>query len=489
MGTHLKMAACILFPLIAGLWLMLQKTLHDARKLKYYVCLVLLINIILTGCLMLLPDTSWIVWKLTDKLNIVLRLDSLSRIFLILVSVIWLVVSYYAHEYMEHEDDPARFFAFYLMTLSGLTGLCLAGNFMTLYLFFEAMSLLSVPLVLHTMSKKAIAAALKYLIYSIAGASLALIGFFIMLYYGSIEFAAGGTLSPEVIAAHQNILLAGAMFTIVGFGTKAGIFPMHSWLPAAHPVAPAPASAVLSGVITKAGILAVIRVVYYQFGVTLIKGSWVQYVWIALSLISVLMGSTLAYKEQVLKKRLAYSSVSQLGYILFGLATLTPAGFIGAVMHVVCHSVIKNGLFLGAGAVIHQTHKTKVSELAGIGKRMPVTMVCFTICALALVGIPPTGGFVSKWNLISGSLESGLGFISWLGPVVLLVSAILTAGYLLGISVKAFIIGKDQEEVTAEPEGTMMKDTQILLAFMAVVLGICAGPLISYLNTIAGGLF
>jgi len=203
------------------------------------------------------------------------------------------------------------------------------------------------------------------------------------------------------------------------------------------------------------------------------------------------MGSALAYKEQMLKKRLAYSSVSQLGYILFGLGTLTPAGVVGAVMHAVCHSVIKNGLFMGAGAVIHQTHKTKVSQLSGIGKVMPVTMVCFTICGLALVGIPPTGGFVSKWQLISGSLSSGLGFLSWLGPVILLVSAVLTAGYLLGISIKAFIVGKNCTEPLKRREKprSMMCGAQIMLAFAAAVLGICAGPLISYLEIIAGGLF
>lgn len=475
---------CILLPIIGGIWLLFRK------RQRYFVRLVLLLHVLLTGILLFLPDTSWMVWKLTNQLNIVLKMDGLARVFLVLVSVIWLVVSVYAQDYLEHDENPTRFFAFYLLTLGGLTGLCLAGNFMTLYLFFEAMSLLSVPLVLHTMTREAVAAALKYLIYSITGASMALVGFFIMLHYGSIEFAAGGTLSAAVVSEHRNVLLVGAMFTIVGFGTKAGIYPMHSWLPTAHPVAPAPASAVLSGVITKAGILAVIRVIYYQFGVELIVGSWVQYAWIILSLISVLMGSTLAFKERVLKKRLAYSSVSQLSYILFGLGTLTPTGFVGAVLHVVCHSVIKNGLFLGAGAVIHQTHKTKVRELDGIGKVMPVTMTCFTICALSLVGIPPTGGFVSKWNLIAGSLESGLGLISWLGPVILLVSAVLTAGYLLGISVQAFIIDKDKTGAAAGQEASgRMRNSQMLLAFLAVVLGVFAGPLISYLETIAGGLF
>lgn len=165
---------------------------------------------------------------------------------------------------------------------------------------------------------------------------------------------------------------------------------MHGWLPTAHPVAPAPASAVLSGVITKAGVLGIIRSVYYVAGPDMIKGTWVQYTWIILSILTIFMGSMMAYKEKVLKKRLAYSTVSQVSYILFGLSVMQPIAFVGALMHVIFHSLVKNTLFVSAGAIICKTGKTKVRQLVGIGKEMPVTMWCFTLVSLTLIGIPPT---------------------------------------------------------------------------------------------------
>ena len=261
---------------------------------------------------------------------------------------------------------------------------------------------------------------------------------------------------------------------IVGFGTKAGMFPMHGWLPTAHPVAPAPASAVLSGVITKAGVLGIIRSVYYVAGPDMIKGTWVQYTWIILSVLTIFMGSMMAYKEKILKKRLAYSTVSQVSYILFGLSVMQPVAFVGALMHVIFHSLVKNTLFVSAGAIICKTGKTKVRQLVGIGKEMPVTMWCFTLVSLTLIGIPPTSAFVSKWYLISGALDSGILGLSWIGPIVLLISALLTAGYLLTISIKAFLPGEDYNYaklVNHEPTWRMLMP-MIVMTALAVILGI-----------------
>jgi len=342
-------------------------------------------------------------------------------------------------------------------------------------------------MVLHTRTKEAVAAALKYLFYSIFGASLALVGFFFMNAYGSIEFVAGGTLDPAKVAGNEATLLVVFFLVIVGFGAKAGMFPLHGWLPTAHPVAPAPASAVLSGVITKAGVLAIVRVVFYQVGADFLRGTWVHYAWMTLALITVFMGSMLAYKEKLFKKRLAYSSVSQVSYVLFGLSTLTPIGMIGALMHVVFHSVVKDALFMCAGAVIYKAHITKVEDLTGIGKRMPIVMWCFTIASITLVGIPPTSGFVSKWFLATGSLQSGCGAFTWIGPAVLLTSALLTAGYLLTISIKAFLPGADFDYSKLEKcePNKFMTVPLIILATAAVVFGIYATPLMNFFETIA----
>lgn len=235
------------------------------------------------------------------------------------------------------------------------------------------------------------------------------------------------------------------MIMLIGFGVKAGMFPLHAWLPAAHPVAPAPASAILSAVIVKAGVLAVIRTVYYIFGASFLRGTWVQTVWLTLTLITVFMGSMLAYREPVFKKRLAYSTVSQLSYILFGLAVMDVSSINGSLLHVLAHGLIKATLFLCAGAIIYTTGKTRVNELRGIGKEMPLLMWCYTIVSLGLIGIPPTGGFISKWYLAVGSLSGALPIFRWLGPAVLLISALLTAGYLLPLTIHGFLPGDDYD--------------------------------------------
>lgn len=478
----------ILLPLICGLLMRWLPSFKKRRTRHFFVTAVLAINAGIVLLLLAQPNLRWEVYRFTDNLTVLLKIDDFSRIFAALVSLIWLTVALYSFEYMKHEENEERFFMFYLITLGALIGLGFAGNYMTLYLFFELMTLSSMPMVLHSMIREAIAAALKYLFYSIAGASMSLAGFILVLTYSdSTEFLPGGVLDPQKFAGHEGALLTGAMLSIIGFGAKAGMFPMHSWLPTAHSVAPAPASAVLSGVITKAGVLAIFRVVFYQFGADFIKGTWVQYMWGALSLITVFMGSILAFNEQQLKKRLAWSSVSQVSYILFGLSVLTAGGMTGALLHMVFHSIAKNGLFLVAGAVIYFTHKTRATELHGIGNQMPVTMLCFTLLSMSLVGFPLTSGFVSKWYLAAGSLSAGNGLLFSFGPAVLMVSAMLTAGYLLSICIRGFFPGgaADSADLKKEEPSLLMIAPILVLALAAVIWGVFPGSLIHYISAIA----
>ena len=388
----------------------------------------------------LAPDAGEITLRWTDMLTFSMRVDGISRIFLLLVAVVWPCVALYATEYLEHDPKPGRFFLFYTITQGILHALAMSGNLVTFYMFYEAMTLLTVPLVLHNMDREAVAAAIKYLIYSVIGASAALIGiFFVGSVGGSGDFSAG-PLTAEQIAGREGLAMGVFMAMLVGFGVKAGMFPLHGWLPTAHPVAPAPASAVLSGVITKMGVLGAARVVFSVAGADRLRGSWVQMALLALTLMTILMGSLLAFKEKKLKKRLAYSSVSQVSYVLFGLYTMTPLGFTGAMLHVIFHSLMKNTLFMGAGSIIHKTGKTMVPELDGLGRRMPWTYAFFTVASLGLVGIPPTGGFVSKWNLAQGALAMDSA-VRWIGPAALLVSAILTAAYLFTIVIRGCFPG------------------------------------------------
>ena len=344
-------------------------------------------------------------------------------------------------------------------------------------------------------------AALKYLFYSMCGAYMGLFGiYFLYQYADTLTFTAGGTLDLARVAGHEGILLIAVFVMLIGFGAKAGMFPLHAWLPTAHPVAPSPASAVLSGVIVKGGVLAIIRTVYYVVGPDFMRGTWVQTLWIVLTLLTVFMGSLLAYRESVLKKRLAYSTVSQISYILFGLAMLTPTAMTGSLLHIVFHAFIKVVLFLTAGIFIFCCKKTRVEELTGIGKQMPGTLWCFTFASLALIGIPPASGFISKWYLAQGALEAPVGVFRWIGPIILLLSALLTAGYLLPVVIRGFLPGESYQRRSAQGDAgncvsgedaahirvsSGMLIPLAVLAALTILLGIFPNVLISFAGKIA----
>lgn len=445
---------------------------------------------------------------LMADIPIYFRIDQVGALFVTFTSIVWVAVGVYSFVYMKHEGRERQFFGFYLLVYGVLVALDFSGNLVTLYMFYELMSLTSMPLVLHNRSREAVMAALKYLFYSMCGAYCGLFGiFFLYKYCDTLTFTAGGTLNLLLLGENGGLLLVAVFMMILGFGVKAGMLPMHAWLPTAHPVAPSPASAVLSGIIVKAGVLAVFRVIYYVVGPEFIRGTWVQTAWMSLALLTVFMGSLLAYREKVFKKRLAYSTVSQASYILFGLSLLSEAGVTGALLHSVFHAFIKSALFLTAGIFIFQCGKTRVEELRGIGKRMPKTLWCFTFAALALIGIPPASGFISKWYLAQGALEANVGVFGWLGPVVLLISALLTAGYLLPVRVRGFFPGSraetskekaenelgaqaGQEDAEAvrehggEPALGMLVPLAVMAA-LAVLLGLFPGALIEYAARIA----
>ena len=479
-----------LLPFAAALT-MNAKPLKSTGPRRFFLVPVLVLELIFTAVSAFAARGTVTLFALDESLSVSFRIDGLGRIFSLLVAVMWLLSGLFSQEYMANEENTGRYYIFLLLSQGALMLLTYAANYLTMYLGFEFMTLLSAPLALHTQTEAARHGGFKYLFYSVFGACLGLFGFFVLHTYGlSTVFTPGGVLDPARTVGHEGLITAAAFLSVIGFGAKAGMFPLHAWLPAAHPEAPAGASALLSGVITKAGVLSVIRVVYYQFGADFLRGTWAQYTWLALTLTTVFLGSMLAYKEKLFKKRLAYSTVSQVSYILFGLALLEPTAFTGAVLHVVVHSAIKNCLFFTAGAVILKTGKKDVRELRGIGKEMPVTVWCFTLCSLGLVGIPPLGGFVSKWYLAQGSVASGIPVFSWLGPVTLLVSALLTAGYLFPITVSAFLPGSDFDYSALQRREPTRWITVPLLILTALTLitGLFPGIITSVASTVAGTL-
>ncbi|MDO4620504.1 MAG: proton-conducting transporter membrane subunit [Lachnospiraceae bacterium] len=477
--------AAILFPMLAGTVISAVPNTEEGRN-RLYTCAIIVTDLL--GIAAFLYGKAIAPLSLTENVVLAFSLDELGRYVMLAVMLLYTAVCFYSFEYMKHEERPNVFFAFFFISYGAMLSVCMSANLVTLYLCFETLTLTSVPLVLHELTKDAVAAGLKYLFYSVAGALLGLLAVFFVYYLsnGNTTFVAGGFLNQAGIAGHEKLLLAVVMTGIVGFGTKAGLYPMHGWLPTAHPIAPAPASALLSGIVAKAGVVAIIRLVYYSVGTELIAGTWVQYVWMTLSLLTIFMGSLMAFRETVTKKRLAYSTVSQLSYILLGLSFLTQESMRGALMHLMGHVAAKGCLFLCAGVFIYKLGATRVTELKGIGKRMPVTMWCFTIASLSLVGIPPMAGFLSKWVIASAAITADMGVFSILAPVILLISALLTAGYLLTVVVHAFFPGHAEAEaeteeavVSAEPS-KLMTIPMICLCTAAVVVGIWGNTLTGF---------
>ncbi len=491
-------------PILAGVVLLLSSflecrrgvgTIGVGKGLSIFVSGVIGISAVLALTAAWQGEGEARLFSLLKGIPVYFRVDEAGRLFVTLVSIVWLLVTVYALVYMKEEKDGKRFFGFWLLLYGVLVGLDFAGNLVTMYFFYEMMTLASVPLVLHDGSRESIMAALKYLFYSLCGAYGGLFGiFFLYRYCDSLTFVPGGTLNLNAVQGQEGILLTAVFVMILGFGVKAGMLPFHAWLPTAHPVAPSPASAVLSSVIVKSGVLALLRAVFYIVGTDFLRGTWVQYGWMILSLLTVFVGSLLAFREKVFKKRLAYSTVSQVSYILFGLSLFEADAMTGAFLHVVFHAFVKCGLFLTAGIFLHCLHRQHVEELGGIGKRMPVMLWSYTLLSLALVGIPPACGFISKWYLGLGALQSETGIFSWMGPVILLVSALLTAGYLLPVSMKGFFPGKEgkaaeimvSEEETKCPFGMLLP--VVLLGGTAILAGIFPNPLIRYASDFAGKL-
>lgn len=486
-GTVLLLLPMIL-PFIFGLIIGFQKE-EKQRNTLVFIAMAIEAGLVWYLCM---GDHSFLLWQITDRLSLAYHTDGLAKFFACLISTIWLIAAVFSMEYMKHEHKPERFFMFYTFSLGALMSLCFSENMMTLYLSYEFMTILTAPLVIHTGTPEAVRAGLKYLGYSFFGAGLGLMGFFFLnTYCETTSFVAGGTLDMALVAGNENLMLIVFFLMALGFGCKAGMFPLHAWLPTAHPVAPSPASAVLSGIITKGGVIAIIRVTYYLFGVDFLRGTWAQTALLVLSIVTIFMGSMLAYKEKLLKRRLAYSTVSNVSYVVFGLMLMCPAGFMGALLQVVFHAVAKNILFLCAGAIIYKTHKTFVYELKGIGKEMPIVMWTFALASLSLIGIPPTSGFVSKWYLAQGGLMPEAGVLGLVGVAILMVSALLTAGYLMSIVLNAFFPGKDFNYAALQKKepNYLMTVPLVLLSIAVVGFGMMPTPLLDIISSISGMIF
>ncbi len=478
----------ILLPIIGGLGLLLFRFKNRIHREIYVEAVTILTSVLAIYCLLHRSTVGAAAFSFPGNMQLMLRADGLSCVFAGLISCLWPFASLYAFEYMEPEHGKNRFFAFYTATFGITLGICFAGNLVTMYLFYELLTLITTPLVCHEMDKKSIHVAMKYLCYNIGGATLAFIGLvFISVLGGTTEFIYGGVLNSASVSSHPELVRAIYVVTFIGFGVKSALFPFYSWLPSAS-IAPTPVTALLHAVaVVNAGAYAIIRVTYYSFGTELLLGSWAQAVVVAMTLITILFGSVMAVKEPHFKRRLAFSTVSNLSYIMFGAALMTPAGLVGSLSHMVFHGVIKITAFFCAGTVMTVAKKNYVSEFAGIGRRMPITFGCFTVASLSLIGVPPFNGFISKWKLCTAALTSGSA-LGVAGAVVIFISAMLTVIYTLSVCVKAFFPAEGETLCdSGRDPGWRELVPMVLFSVMMLVLGLFSGPLTDFFFSVATG--
>ena len=359
-----------------------------------------------------------------------LKADSLSMMFAGLSSVLWLLTTAYAVGYLENSPNRSRFFGFFSLCVASTTGIALAGNLFTFFLFYEMLTLSTYPLVAHRGTDKALRAARSYIIYTLSGGAVLLLGMaWLYVETGTLDFVPGGVVEDALEGEPTLALTAIFVLLVAGLGVKAALFPLHGWLPRAM-VAPAPVSALLHAVaVVKAGAFGIVRVISDVFGLGFANAAGWLLPLAALAAFTIIFGSVRALFQQDLKRRLAFSTVSQVSYIILGVCLAGPLGMGGGLVHLLHQGIMKITLFFCAGNYAETLGVHRIDELDGAGPRMPATSVAFTIGAFGMIGTPPLAGFVTKWTLGLGALEAEAPWVI----VVLLTSSILNAAYFLPI--------------------------------------------------------
>ncbi|MCB9628471.1 MAG: monovalent cation/H+ antiporter subunit D family protein [Sandaracinaceae bacterium] len=379
-----------------------------------------------------LPELQ-LVEAMLPGVPLMFRVEPLGMLYALVAAGLWPVTSAYAAGYLRehHEQNQTRFFVCFALSIFAALGIAFAGNLATLFLFYEVLTLATFPLVTHHQTPEAQRAGRVYLGILMGTSVCFLLLAIAFTYYaaGTLDFVPGGILRGHVATSSLPLLLA---LFVYGCG-KAALMPLHRWLPNAM-VAPTPVSALLHAVaVVKAGVFAILKIVVYVFGLDLLRDTGASDWLMFMASVTILLASLIAFKQDNLKARLAYSTISQLAYIVLGAAMVTPDAILGGGLHIATHAVGKITLFFCAGAIIVTAHKTEVSQLDGLGKKMPITMAAFLIGSLSIIGLPPTGGSWSKWLLALGAAEQSPVLVG-----VLMLSSLLGIGYLLPIPLRAF---------------------------------------------------
>ena len=481
----------ILFPVLGAFLLFFLGIPEekDRQRNRYLETIVVLTSISVWILIFMAEREPVQIYSFISGFSIAFRMDGLAALFAGMVSLMWPLVMLYAFEYMEHSKGKNRFFVFYVMTYGVTLGLAFAANITTLYTFIEMLSLVTIPLVSHYGNHESMFAGRKYAAFTIGGTGLAFFSVVMTTVYGdSGRFVLGGSLNMSQLTPIMEVAFLAGFF---GFGVKAAVFPLHSWLPTAS-VAPTPVTALLHAVaVVNSGVFAITRLVFFTYGVESLMGTVSQTIALLTVVFTMVFAAAMALKQRHFKRRLAYSTVSNLSYMLFGILLMTPHGMTAGLLHMVFHGIIKMSLFLCAGAFIHVTGNEYIYQVNGVGKKMPLTFILYTLAGLSLTGVPLFCGFVSKWNLVTAGIEAGSPQ-SLSGVFALIISAFLCAMYALSVSVRAIFSTEESDLYLNRPDvkeaGKSMLIPIAFFGILNIVLGVCSQPIVDYLGKIAAGM-
>lgn len=467
--TYVPLLA-VLVSLIAVVPIMLSSKKPNLREFWTILAAVIKFGLVL----LLLPgaiegkSVQLHLMDLAPGIPLALNADPMGVYFAVIASGLWIFTSFYSIGYVRGagEHKQTRYFASFAVCLSATIGIAFSANLITFVLFYEMLTVATYPLVIHNEKEEAINAGRKYLAFTLtAGLLLVAASALVYHYTGSLDFTPGG-LFTGIELPHTAMLLLFILF-LGAVGVKAGIMPIHGWLPAAM-AAPTPVSALLHAVaVVKSGVFAVIRVVGYVFGTDTMASYGLNDILIVLAGVTIIVASLIAFNQDNLKRRLAYSTVGHLSYIVLGVALLTPIGMTGGIMHIAAHATMKITLFFCAGAIYVNLHRTEISNLNGIAKVMPWTMGAFAVGSMGLAGVPPINGFFSKWNLALGSLEGEL----IIPVIILVVSGLLNIGYFFPILYRAYFKPGEGLEKYGEASPLMVVPI-VITATLSVLFGL-----------------
>lgn len=484
-----ELLVALLIPLIGTLGVMFRGKEENVREGISSVSSILLFATVCTMIPSVLKGKILVfnMFSILPGVSVTLRADGMSMIFALVASSLWTIAVFYSMGYMRglNEHAQTRFNACFALAIFGAIGVAFSDNLFTLYLFYEVVSVCTYPLVAHHQDEEGYEGAKKYIVYLTTTAKAFLLPAMILIYVltGTLDFATN--ISTGIFPADVNRWVVTMLYVFCLFGfAKNGVMPFHHWLPGAM-VAPTPVSALLHAVaVVKVGVFCTTRVMLYVFGVDLMNAFNLGIPTAYFVGFTIIMASVIALSKDNLKSRLAYSTVSQLSYIILGVALLTPSAVEGGLIHIVNHAFSKITLFFCAGAIYVATHKKYISEMEGLGRTMPFTFGAFAIASLSMIGAPPVAGFITKWNLLVGSVEAhqiGILFI-------LLGSTILNAAYFAPVTYRAFFGKRPEGQATVGiKEAPLSMLIPILIAAtISVLIGIFPNFMMQFVKAVTG---